>query len=607
MKLPLHRCTAGTVAVATALVLPLLLGFGSLGIEVGHWYLMQRQMQGAADAAAISAAAQYIQDRVAGKTTSTAYQTTGQSYASLNGFTIPLANTCLITASGDNCGAIRALDARQLPTCTDAAPCMAVEITQDTFQWVSTNASLEPNGLEATKPIPTPTLVARSVVSMNIVVTTTVQGNSCILALANDRNAVQVRGNGNINARCGVLIDGGRDQNPRTPNINSSPACGDGTTAPCGGLTLWGSNAKVSIDDLTVAASSPGPTGSSCPSATRCLVFNSTTPLPTSKIFLNTTTPDPYAGRIFAKPAGQVVTGVVLVASKPGAGYTNGTRTFTVVGGSGPAAKLTATIVAGKVTVVGGIVDPGQYAALPPNPVSVIADDGKGSGAAFTLTFANCFPGAQFASLPAPVPGRAYCSIPVTKTLNFPTGIYYAEGGDSSCPGLCMNTGNTTVMTDAAGVTFVLTNVAAGATYATLSMSGNNTVNLTAPVNDINPNGSACSPNCANTTKGLIVFQDRNAPATNSVSSGGTVAPSGTLNSFSGCGNSQTCRTLSGTLYLPKQTMNISGNGTVQGTCFGLVAKYIDDAGTPTFMNGCLPGSPGGGTSTTTGTFRLAQ
>ena len=170
-----------------------------------------------------------------------------------------------------------------------------------------------------------------------------------------------------------------------------------------------------------------------------------------------------------------------------------------------------------------------------------------------------------------------------------------------------MNTGNTTVTTDAAGATFVLTNVAGGAAYATMSMSGNNTVNFTAPVNDINPNGSACSSNCANTTKGLIVFQDRNAPATNSVSSGGAVAPSGTLNSFSGCGNSQTCRTLSGTLYLPKQTMNISGNGTVQGTCFGLVAKYIDDAGTPTFMNGCLPGSAGGGTSTTTGTFRLAQ
>lgn len=604
MNLSLYKCRAGTVAVATALVLPLLLGFGSLGIEVGHWYLMQRQMQGAADAAAISASAQYIQDRIAGNTTSTAYQATGQSYARINGFDIPIANTCLITASGDNCGAIRALDAR--PIVCSAPPCVAVEITQDTFQWVSTSASLEPNGMGAIKVIPTPTLVARSVVSMNIIVTTTVQGNSCILALANDRNAVQVRGNGNINARCGILIDGGRDQNPRTPAINSGPACSDDTAAPCGGLTLWGSNAKVSIEDLTVAASTPGPTGSSCPSATRCLVFNSTTPLPTSKIFLNTAIPDPYAARVFAKPAGQVVTGVVPVAAKPGAGYTNGTRTFTVAGGSGPAAKFTAAVVAGKVTVVGGIVDPGQYATLPTNPVSVTADDGKGSGAAFTLIFGNCFPGAQFVLLPAPVPGRAYCSIPVTQTLNFPTGIYYIEGGDATCAGLCMNTGNTNTTSDAAGVTFVLTNVAGGNTYPTMSISGNNTVNLVAPTKNINADGSACS-NCANTTEGMIVFQDRNAPATNSVTNGGTVSPSGTVSSFSGCGNSPTCRTLSGTLYLPKQTMNISGNGTVQGTCFGLVAKYIDDAGTPTFLNGCLPGSPGGGTSTTTGTFRLAQ
>jgi len=46
----------------------------------------------------------------------------------------------------------------------------------------------------------------------------------------------------------------------------------------------------------------------------------------------------------------------------------------------------------------------------------------------------------------------------------------------------------------------------------------------------------------------------------------------------------------------------------VQGTCFGLVSKYLDDAGTPTFQNGCLPGTTGGGgSSTTSGTFRLAQ
>src|SRR5437868_2597100 len=68
MKLSLRKCTAGAVGVVTAIVLPILLGFGSLGVEVGHWYLAERQMQGAADAAAMSAAAQSIQDQIAGNT-----------------------------------------------------------------------------------------------------------------------------------------------------------------------------------------------------------------------------------------------------------------------------------------------------------------------------------------------------------------------------------------------------------------------------------------------------------------------------------------------------------------------------------------------------------
>src|SRR3954454_8482439 len=99
MKPTLRSCRKGTVAVVSAMALPLLLGFVSLGVEVGHWYLTESQMQGAADAAAISAGAQYIQDQVAGNTGSTTYQSTGQHYASLNGFTIPVANTCLIAQS----------------------------------------------------------------------------------------------------------------------------------------------------------------------------------------------------------------------------------------------------------------------------------------------------------------------------------------------------------------------------------------------------------------------------------------------------------------------------------------------------------------------------
>jgi Flp pilus assembly protein TadG len=611
----LRVCSAGVVGIVTAVVLPVLLGFTSLGVEVGHWYLAQRQMQGAADAAAISAASQYIADQIADNTSSTSYQTVGQSYASLNGFTISTSNVCLVTLSGDNCGIVRSLDSRTI-ICS-SPPCVVVEITQNTMSWLTTKASLEPGSSSLVQSIPTPTLKARAIVSVVLKVTNnTPQGNSCILTLANDRNAIQVRGNGDIHANCGLLIDGGRDQNSRTPNFNSTPLCSDGTTPPCAGLTLSGSDAMVHISNLTVAASTTGPAGSSCPDPNRCFLYNpSTTVLPTSQIFANVATPDPFANRIFTKPAGVVVTGVALVGG--GSGYTNGTRTFTVSGGTFSApAKFTATVSnSGVLTGIPVLIDPGAYTTLPSNPVLVTADDGKGSGAKFTLTSGNCFPGASFANLPAPVPGRAYCSIPATKTVNFPTGIYYVEGGDASCIGFCVNTGNITVTSDPAGVSFVLTNTAGGTTYAQFTVSGNNTLNLTAPASNINADGSSCPTACANTTFGMIIFQDRNAPITTALGSGGAVTSSNasagsTLNSLAGCGNNQTCRTLSGSLYLPNQTLNFSGNGTVQGTCFGLVSKYLDDAGTPIFQNGCLPGTTGGSGgsgSVTSGTLRLAQ
>jgi hypothetical protein len=79
---------------------------------------------------------------------------------------------------------------------------------------------------------------------------------------------------------------------------------------------------------------------------------------------------------------------------------------------------------------------------------------------------------------------------------------------------------------------------------------------------------------------------------------------------MAGCGSGITsCRTLTGAIYLPNQTAEFLGNGQINGTCFGVVSKYLDDAGTPTFQNGCLPGSGGGGTtgSVTGGTFKLAQ
>jgi Flp pilus assembly protein TadG len=603
----LHSCSRGAVAVITAMVLPLLLGFTALGVEVGHWYLTKRVMQGAADAAAISATAQYIQDLIARNTSSTAYQTVGQSYASLNGFTIPTSNVCLITADSDNCDAVRSLDSR--PIICSAPPCIVVEITQNTFEWLTTQTSVRPTGtIGEVQVIPTPTLLARAVISVVLDLTNSTTGTSCILALANARNAIQARGQGNIKANCGLLIDGGRDQ-----NVDNSTTCSDGTTPPCGGLTLSGSNAAVHITNLTVASSTAGPAGSSCVDP-RCFLYDpEDTVLPASAIFTDVASPDPFADRIFTKPAGVVITAATIADG--GSGYTPGTaQTFTIEGGTFTApAKFTANVnSSGTITGTPVLIDPGQYTVLPsPTPISVSGPGAPTRMATFNISSGDCLPGASFASLTAgtrqPLPGRAYCSIPVTGSETFPSGVYYVEGGDSTCIGLCIS-GNGTI--SGTGVTFVLTNVTGGASYARFSVSGNNTLNFSAPTSNINANGSACASGCENTTFGMIIFQDRNATETTSVDIAGVVTPPDTLNSLAGCGNDPICRTLSGAIYLPKQTLNFAGNGIVQGTCFGLVSKYLDVAGNPEFQNGCLPGTTGGGGGSGTvtgGTMRLSQ
>jgi len=50
------RDTHGVVAIIVGLTLPVLAGFGMLGIDVGFWYFERRDLQTAADAAALSAA-----------------------------------------------------------------------------------------------------------------------------------------------------------------------------------------------------------------------------------------------------------------------------------------------------------------------------------------------------------------------------------------------------------------------------------------------------------------------------------------------------------------------------------------------------------------------
>jgi Flp pilus assembly protein TadG len=63
------RDRGGAVAVAVAILLPVLIGFAGIGVEVGLWFAVQRQNQSAADAAAISAALEYAAQIESGVTT----------------------------------------------------------------------------------------------------------------------------------------------------------------------------------------------------------------------------------------------------------------------------------------------------------------------------------------------------------------------------------------------------------------------------------------------------------------------------------------------------------------------------------------------------------
>jgi Flp pilus assembly protein TadG len=594
------KCSAGTVAAMTALVLPLLLGATSLGVEVGHWYLGVRQMQGAADAAAISAAAQYIADYPTNPVSLT-YQTVGVNYALTNGYAIPTTNVCLVPLAGaDNCGTVRALDAR--PIVCSAGPCVVVEITQNTANWLTTKLSLEPRAVgHMVQAIPTPTLKVRAIVrAVSQTVSTTTAGTDCILALANDPSAVRVHGNGDLEANCGVAIDGGRDQNANGPAL--------------GGITFNGAPAKVNISNLVVASSSTG-----CPSA-HCFLYNpATSALPAADIKMNTATPDPYAAQVAAlfaiRPPAGVQTGGVAI-NTAGSGYVvtstgkpNGTCTLTVTGSSyyvattSSPATFTATISGGKVTAIGAVTDPGAYATFPTSPVAVTSTNCSGSGATFTLT-EGCFTWVTPPAGASAISGRKYCSINLlgAGTTNFSAGSYWIAGGDSGCVGFCVSSNNATVTSDAAGVTFLLTNGdganSRGTTsYATVAITSG-TVSLCAPGTSTgktctNTNfGSGCT---ATTATSCLLFVQNPAATTSTVSG---LANPATTNTFDGNGT----RTLSGLIYLPKQTFAEAGNGPIQG-CTGIIAKYFDIGGTPLFNNGCLPGNGIGGTTTTVTTW----
>jgi len=83
--------------------------------------------------------------------------------------------------------------------------------------------------------------------------------------------------------------------------------------------------------------------------------------------------------------------GLVIAATiaDGGSGYSNGTQTLTVVGGTGTAATIEVTVAGGIVTSVDGITTAGDYTANPPTPSTTTG--GGGTGCTLRLTIRGTF------------------------------------------------------------------------------------------------------------------------------------------------------------------------------------------------------------------------
>ena len=399
-------CCSGSIAVMTAIVLPLLLGFAAFGVEASGWYLTQRKMQGAADAAVISAAAAYI----AGED----YVSVGKAYASQNGWTdgsnsVTVAITGFLSASPPHIDA----DISQAQTSTFS-------------KFLPSVAAM-------------PTLKAHSSVTL---VSNTANGTGCLIGLSHTASggAIQISGQGNLDApSCIVASNITTATQPPNNCVNVNPPC----------ITLSGGNAGMTVAELDVATKALF----ACPSGPTCTVTKIQTfyPLWTHDPYATNVMPtipncpgtNPattggggvtiYSPGVYCQNGGISVTNnqyVVFQAgtywlggsnnaaasslsiaggssvnlplstvasatvSAQGTGYKNN-DSLTVSGGTFAAPLNAATFKVtsqsgGKITAI-TLTNAGSYSVVPANPVSVTG--GSGTGAKLTLTL-NPSPGA---------------------------------------------------------------------------------------------------------------------------------------------------------------------------------------------------------------------
>jgi Flp pilus assembly protein TadG len=595
------KCSAGAVAVTTALVLPVLIGFASLGTEVGHWYLGQREMQGAADAAALSAAAEYI-CHYNDNGCDTGYQTVGVNYVSLNGFTIPTENVCFWTSSATNCGSQQISFIPTCPTSTATITyvCVAAEITQNTANWLTTRESAEPGWTSPTwaghiiKPIPTPTLMARSVVAIAITTTPGHAGNGCLLALEPSGVGINFNGGGSGGGFTGTNCTLASDSKPVS------------LAAPSSSNSVV--NAYAAILDGTASA------GLSCPKG-NCTFSNGVT--------YNTITPDPYSGRTYGTapsvPAAESATlslsGTTVTVTLPSAApYLFKNELVTI---SGKKSMLTVPIASvisptkftytasslptGSITFdpcgvsfTSGAINSGGQDSQHMQCYSGTTTSGNTTFKQFTIFSQGLSIGGTTVFDGTPTAPAVYAfsgglTLGGTNTLG--AGIYYvangltASTGVVSC-GVAADTANTTGTPAATAACTLNNNAYGGITFALTSGAFQGAANgivldWTALCTDQAGGVVGCdtqsnpvldATGTAIDTSGIALFASR--------SGGVTTKLSGQLNFW-----------LNGTMYFPDEVWSQSGQVTFNQTvCSAIIAQEIDMSGNANMTNGCLTG-----------------
>ena len=226
-------CTAGAVAVFSAIALPLILGVASLGVDVGHWYLTQRKMQGAADAAVISAASAYLSGEN--------HQDVGREYAALHGFCDKHNKSACPTTANSEQGTVIVSPVTGNKIVVDIAQVHQPLLWSPTLMKLVVEDKKVPCGNVDMHLSDLPACL-KAHAAVKVKTPTQSGGNGCLLGLSRTETALIVAGNGKIDA----------------PNcVAASDTCGgrDANSCPLTGLAMNG-NAVVKLKELNVATES---------------------------------------------------------------------------------------------------------------------------------------------------------------------------------------------------------------------------------------------------------------------------------------------------------------------------------------------------------------